>query len=249
MNPLLRFECVRKTYGQVTALDRVSLDVPEGGILAVLGPNGSGKSTLFGCLLGFVRPTSGQMEFCGSPVSALIRRRFGYLAERVSLYPNRSILENGVFFGSLRGSGTGEIEHQLGRVGLSDHRHRKVGTLSKGLLQRAGLAIALVGEPDLLVLDEPFNGLDPELLDNVLEILREEHARGATLLISTHNHSVVEPLASHVAVLREGALRAFGSLGDLQAGCGTALLEEIYRHALRAPLTESQPQPEPAACR
>jgi len=127
-----------------------------------------------------------------------------------------------------------EAEEQLKRFGLHSLRDRKVRQLSKGMLQRLGLAIALCGKPQLLVLDEPFNGLDPALLDSLQAILREERERGATLLISTHTMSAIEPLASHVAILLQGRLAAFDTVNELRAEFGgVESLEFIYHQIAR----------------
>ena len=206
-------------------MDNVSLPIGRGNVLALLGPNGAGKSTLFGCLLGLTVPAQGEIQLNGRRLTNAARSRFGYVAERVSLYPQRTAIENATFFARLKGQSADDVETQLGRVGLLGARDRKVRQLSKGMLQRLGLAIALCGAPELLVLDEPFNGLDPALLDTLQNILREENDRGATLFISTHTMSAIEPLATHVAVLLSGKLAAFGTLDELQGEprrCGSA---------------------------
>ncbi len=229
MPPYLHFQSVEKHYGPVRALAGVDLAVEAGAVLALLGPNGAGKSTLFGCLLGLVRPSRGEIQLCGRPIGDADRHRFGYLAERIALYPQRTVLENGLFFARLRNQPAAELECQLKRVGLYAVQDRPVRQLSKGMLQRLGLAIALCGRPELLVLDEPFNGLDPALLDGLQRILREENARGATLLISTHTMSAVEPLATQVAILLQGRLAASGTLDALCARpAGAGSLEAVY---------------------
>jgi ABC-type multidrug transport system ATPase subunit len=231
---LLRFENVSKHYGAVQALSRVSLIVPRGSVLALLGPNGAGKSTLFSCLLGLITPSSGTIHFNGEEISDNHRRQYGYLAERVALYPQRTVRENGLFFAALKGRPASEFETQLKRVGLHAVQNRRVRQLSKGMLQRLGLAIALCGAPEVLVLDEPFNGLDPALLGGLQRIVSEEQARGATLLISTHTMSAIEPLATHVAILLRGCLALSSTLADLreQYGGGESL-ETIYHRIAR----------------
>lgn len=231
MTDFLTFCSLGKCYGRVAALREVDLCVERGSVLAVLGPNGAGKSTLFGCLLGFVRPSAGTILHSAGAVDAQFRRSIGYMPERVSLYPHCSVRENAMFFARLKAQPASELERQLKRVGLYDVQDRAVRQLSKGMLQRLGLAIALCGAPDLLVLDEPFNGLDPALLDGLQAILCEEHERGATMLISTHTMSAVEPIASHVAVLLNGELVAHASIGDLHKRFGCEPLEAIY-HAI-----------------
>ncbi len=240
MNPYLEISNLTKLYGSSPALDHVSLTLEKGSVLALLGPNGAGKSTLFGCLLGVTLPTAGSIRFNGHRLTDSLLSRFGYVAERVSLYPQRTVADNAAFFASLKGLSGSEADRQITRVGLDYVRDRKVRQLSKGMLQRLGLAIALCGQPELLVLDEPFNGLDPALLETLQTILREEHERGTTLLISTHTMSAVEPLATHVAILLQGRLAAFGSLSELRAEfCDSTSLEEIYhRIARRRPCQE-----------
>jgi ABC-type multidrug transport system ATPase subunit len=234
MSPYLEISNLTKRYGTTCALDDVSLDLEPGNVLALLGPNGAGKSTLFGCLLGLTLPTVGNVRFNGHPLANSHLSRLGYVAERVSLYPQRTVAENAAFFARLKGLPSAEAGRQIARVGLDQVCGRKVRQLSKGMLQRLGLAIALCGEPELLVLDEPFNGLDPALLDTLQTILREENERGATLLISTHTMSAVEPLATHVAILLQGRLAAFGALEELRGEFNDcASLEEIYHHIAR----------------
>lgn len=234
MTPYLQLTELHKRFGPTRALEAVSLNLDRGSVLAVLGPNGAGKSTLFGCLLGLVAPDHGCLRLQGGTITDATRARFGYVAERVSLYPQRTVTENAVFFARLKGQPAAAVETQLERVGLDHVRDRKVRQLSKGMLQRLGLAIGLCGRPELLVLDEPFNGLDPALLDTFQAILREERAHGATLLISTHTMSAVEPLATHVAILLGGRLAALGPLEQLRAEHPEAdSLEVIYHRIAR----------------
>lgn len=229
MSSYLQFQSLEKRYRAVTALAEINLTVKRGEVLALLGPNGAGKSTLFGCLLGFTRPTAGTILQDGAPIIAAQRQNFGYMPERIALYPHSSVFENGMFFAQLKGQPAQELERQLKRVGLYHVRDRQARQLSKGMLQRLGLAIALCGEPELLILDEPFNGLDPALLETLQAMLAEEHRRGTTILVSTHTMSAVEPLATHVAVLLEGRLAAHGSIEELRSEHSeTASLEAIY---------------------
>jgi ABC-2 type transport system ATP-binding protein len=229
MNTYLQIHRLTKRYGTTTALKGINFSLQRNQVLAVLGPNGAGKSTLFGCLMGFTLPTSGETLLHGHPVTDTQRAGFGYSAERVALYPQLTVKDNAVFFAGLKGFSVSEVERQLKRVGLTSVSKLRARQLSKGMLQRLGLAIALCGEPELLVLDEPFNGLDPALLYTLQAILREERARGGTLLISTHTMSAVEPLATHVAILLQGELAAFGSLADLRSKYGQdKSLESIY---------------------
>ena len=235
MTAYLQLSELTKHYAAEHALEDVSIDVPRGSVIAVLGPNGAGKSTLFGCLLGLTRPTRGSIQLNGAVITNADRAQFGYAAERVALYPQRTVRENAEFFAQLKGFNGAEVETQLRRVGLHQVQDRKARALSKGMLQRLGLAIALCGQPELLVLDEPFNGLDPALLETLQTILREENERGATLLVSTHTMSAVEPLATYVAVLLQGRLANFGTLSELRMQHPELeSLEDIYHRIARA---------------
>lgn len=235
MIPYLQISALTKHYGANRALDGIDLAIERGSVVAVLGPNGAGKSTLFGCLLGLTQPTRGAIQLNDRKITDVDRACFGYAAERVALYPQRSVRENADFFAQLKGRDSSEVETQLRRVGLHQMQDRKARQLSKGMLQRLGLAIALCGQPELLVLDEPFNGLDPALLETLQTILREENERGATLLVSTHTMSAVEPLATHVAVLLQGRLANFGTLSELKMQHPELeSLEDIYHRIARA---------------
>lgn len=246
MNSILHFKSIQKRFGDIVALNNVTLQVEQGGVLTLLGPNGAGKSTLFGCLLGLIFPTAGQVLLREQNVRDCDRRSFGYVPERISLYPQRTVRENGLFFAKLRGHDEHELEKQLKRVGLYNVQDRKVRQLSKGMLQRLGLAIALCGQPKLLVLDEPFNGLDPVVLDQLQSILRAEKERGATLLISTHTISAVENLATHVAILLQGQIVATGTLAELRAKHPQQTsLENIY-HTIARQSRSSAPEEIPA---
>ncbi|HMJ89184.1 MAG TPA: ABC transporter ATP-binding protein [Candidatus Acidoferrum sp.] len=245
MSAYLQFHSLGKCYDEVVALNDVSLDLQGGDVLALLGPNGAGKSTLFGCLLGFTRPTHGQILQNGAGLTQGFHRRIGYMPERIALYPQSSVRENGLFFARLKRQPASELERQLKRVGLYDVQERAAGKLSKGMLQRLGLAIALCGEPELLILDEPFNGLDPALLETLQSILADERERGATLIISTHTMSAVEPLATHVAVLLEGKLAAHGSIAEMRATFGDVPLETIYHAIARSRSAGFQPAVSP----
>ena len=240
MSAYLQISDLTKRYGRICALEEINLPIERGSVTALLGPNGAGKSTLFGCLLGLTLPTAGEIRLQDRPLNEADRADFGYVAERVALYPHRTALENAAFFADLKGQSRTEVEAQLKRVGLHSVRDRKVRQLSKGMLQRLGLAIALCGRSQLLILDEPFNGLDPALLDSLQSILREEREHGATLLISTHTMSAIEPLASHVAILLQGRLAAFGTVDALREEHGDVeSLELIYhRIAGRGRVTE-----------
>ena len=233
MNPHLQISNLTKRFGRTCALQNVNLRIERGTVLALLGPNGAGKSTLFGCLLGLTLPTKGEILLNGRAITDY-RSHFGYVAERVALYWNRTVKDNALLFAGFKGHAPSPALKQLSRLDLDSVADRPVSQLSKGMLQRLGLAIALCGEPELLILDEPFNGLDPALLDVFQEVLQQEIQRGATLLISTHTISAVEPLATNVAVLLNGSLAVHGSVIELRGRYpDEESLESVYRRIAR----------------
>lgn len=216
---------LRKTYGNSRAapseaLRGIDLAVDRGSAFGLIGLNGAGKTTFIKILLGVVRPTGGVVRVLGgSPEDVEVRRRIGYLPERLDLPPH---LTAAAFLGSvarlkgLRGAAT-EIDRQLARVGLAGER-RRIGGFSKGMRQRLGLAAALLGGPDLLVLDEPTDGVDPLGRAEVRRLLREELQRGATLFLNSHLLSETERICDRIGILSEGRLVLQGSLEEL---CGT----------------------------
>jgi ABC-type multidrug transport system ATPase subunit len=234
MNSHLQISNLTKRFGRNCALQNINLTVGRGAVLALLGPNGAGKSTLFGCLLGLTLPDRGEIFLNGRTIAGSDRSNFGYVAERVALYWYRTVKDNAVLFARLKGYAPSFAVEQLSRLGLDSVVDRPVCQLSKGMLQRLGLAIALCGEPELLILDEPFNGLDPALLDVFQDVLRQEIQRGATLLISTHTISAVEPLATNVAVLLNSRLATHGSISEMRDRyADEESLESIYRRIAR----------------
>jgi len=191
----------------------VSFSVERGEVVALLGPNGSGKSTLMRCLIGFFMPTAGRVVVGGVDVAArpvLARRQIGYLPEQVMLYPELTVRRYLTFVAGIKGLGRSErrgaVDRVLEQCGLVDMVARQTGKLSKGYRQRVGLAQALLGEPDLLVLDEPTVGLDPVQTVELREVLRG--LRGRTVLLSTHILSEAATLCSRVVILKHGRLVA-----------------------------------------
>jgi ABC-2 type transport system ATP-binding protein len=205
-------------------LDGLSLEIPAGGVFGLLGPNGAGKSTTLKLLMDLLRPTSGRAEVLGRPVGdARARQRLGFLPEHPTFYDHLSAEELLIYFAGLFGD-TGadrraRAARALDRVGLrTDDRRRPIRQYSKGMVQRVGLAQALVNDPELIVLDEPMSGLDPIGRREVREIILELRDEGRTVLFSSHILSDAELLCSAVGILNRGRLVASGRLGDLTAG-------------------------------
>ncbi|MHC4955371.1 MAG: ABC transporter ATP-binding protein [Planctomycetota bacterium] len=211
-------EALRKQYGPHHALQGLDLTVPEGALFGFLGPNGAGKSTTLRILSGLVRPNAGRASIFGVGVDDHVAatRRAGFLIEN-AVFPHhltaRRVLRRTAAY-----MGVKEDETVLERVGMTHARDRKTGGFSHGMKQRLGLACALLGAPDLLVLDEPQNGLDPEGLRTIRGILREENERGATVLVSVHRLAEVEGLCTHAALVIQGRVARQGTVAELLGG-------------------------------
>ena len=213
-----------KRYRRVTALDGLSLEVTAGSIFGFLGPNGAGKTTAVKLLLGLARPTSGEAWVLGAPVSnddahRSARRRIGYLPE-LFRYPgwlsaSEVLATHCALAGIDRATWAREIEEALRTVGLADRARDRVQTFSKGMQQRLGLAVALLGSPDLVLLDEPTSALDPVGRHDVREIVRALRERGTTVFLNSHLLSEVEQVCDRVAVVDHGRVIAMGTLDEL----------------------------------
>lgn len=209
-----------KQYGTVIALDNVSLDVNQGELFGFLGPNGAGKSTFVKILLGLVRHNSGEARIFGIPANRLqARRSIGYLPENMRAYDFLTVEEFMRFHARLAGIETGNIKREtdrcLGALGMTPQRSRKISTLSKGMLQRVGIAQAMLGNPELLILDEPASGLDPIGLTDVRNLLLELHRLGTTIFLNSHLLSEVERTCSRIAILHQGKVIKIGRTGDV----------------------------------
>jgi ABC-2 type transport system ATP-binding protein len=218
----IELDGVRKEFGDVTAVDGVDLTVPEGSIYGFLGPNGAGKSTTINMLLDFVRPTTGEVRVLGRNAqsdSVTIRERLGVLPEGFDVYDRLTGRKHVEFAIESKGADA-DPDAILDRVGLSDAVDRKAGGYSKGMRQRLALGMALVGDPDLLILDEPSSGLDPAGAKEMREIVREEAERGTTVFFSSHVLGQVEAVCDRVGIMREGRLVAEDSVEGLRDAAG-----------------------------
>jgi ABC-2 type transport system ATP-binding protein len=224
--PAARAAGLTKTYSgpfgraAVEALRGVDLEVPRGTAFGLIGLNGAGKTTLIKILLGIVRPSAGSIRLLdGDPNDPAVRARIGYLPERLALpqtWTPPAFLASVARLKGLRGF-RDEIERQLARVGLASDADRRIGGFSKGMKQRLGLAAALLGAPELLVLDEPSDGVDPLGRVEIRKMLAEERSRGATLLLNSHLLSETERICDRIAIMSEGRLVREGPLDEL---CG-----------------------------
>ena len=217
----LRITDVAKTYGNVVAIDGLSLDVPRGSMIGFLGPNGAGKTTTMRAIVGMVRLDRGAITWDGRPIDDSIRNRIGYMPQERGLYARMRVKEQVVYFGRLaglsQGDATNRADYWLKRVGLTERAESMVQDLSGGNQQRVQLAVALVHDPDLLVLDEPFAGLDPVAAEELRAIISERAGAGAGVLFSSHQLDLVEGLCEEIVVVAAGRLVTAGRLSDLQA--------------------------------
>jgi len=214
-------ERLTKRYGEVVAVDELSFTVAPGEIYALLGLNGAGKTTTIRMLLGMVRPTCGRVSLLGTRIRPRVRAvwsRVGYLVETPAAYPDLTVAENLAVAARLRGlTGDGPIADVIARLGLEPYAHRRARTLSLGNAQRLGLAKALIHRPELLVLDEPANGLDPAGVAEIRALLGELAHDGVAVLLSSHILTEVARLATRIGVLDRGRLVWTGATTDLVA--------------------------------
>jgi ABC-2 type transport system ATP-binding protein len=233
---MIKLKSVVKNYGTVRALDNVTFSVEKGAFFALLGPNGAGKTTVIRILLGFSRPTSGTARIGGiSSTKPQARDYVGYLPETVQIPPYLSgtgyIRRQAGLSGMSGREQTSAVERCIELVGMKENAHRRCGTYSKGMMQRIGLAAALVGAPRLLILDEPTNGLDPVGIRNFRMILEQVKRDGVTVLLNSHILSEVEKLCSCAAILDKGKVVIMDEIATLVGNGKT--LEDVFVEYVR----------------
>jgi len=231
---MISFENVTKTFGSLVAVDTVCCTVQKGAALALLGPNGAGKTTLVRLLLGFSRCTAGKITINGLPAGrSASRRKLGYLAEIHRIPPYLSgrqyLLRNAALCGLTGSRARTAVGDMLQRIGMQGREKQKAFHYSKGMIQRIGLGAALLGDPELLVLDEPVSGLDPLGMRDVRVLLEAFRNNGGTILLNSHLLSEVERLCDSVAIMNKGRIVIKGELAQIVQNNQT--LEEIFiRH-------------------
>ena len=209
-----------RRFGEIVALDDVSFSVPGGEMVGFVGPNGAGKTTAMRIALGVLRADAGEVRWRGDPVDAAVRRRFGYMPEERGLYPKMRVFDHLLYLARLHGMDAMDARAQATRVievlGVADRARHRVEALSLGNQQRVQLAAALVHRPEVLVLDEPFSGLDPVGVDVLSGVLREQAAGGVPVVFSSHQLDLVERLCESVVLIDRGRIVAAGRIGDLR---------------------------------
>lgn len=221
MQTVIETNTLCKAYGKHLAVDHIQLHVPEGCVYGFIGPNGAGKSTTMKMLLGLIHPSAGQVFLLGQELTAKNRlpllRQTGSLIESPSGYPHLSAQENLQIVADLKGIPHKDIDRVLEIVHLTGDRNRKVGQYSLGMKQRLGIAMALLGDPKLLILDEPTNGLDPAGIQEMRSLLADmPETTGATVLVSSHLLGEMEQLVTQVGIINQGKMLFEGSLRELQ---------------------------------
>jgi ABC-2 type transport system ATP-binding protein len=208
MEPALRLRNVTKTFGSTRAVDNFDLDVQRGATYGVIGPSGAGKTTCIRMIMSILFPDSGELTVLGRRSALEAKDRIGYLPEERGVYRKMRVGDFLAYIAQLKGVEEEEaarrVSQLLARVGLEGVEKKKCEDLSKGMLQRASFVGAIINQPDLLILDEPFSGLDPVSVRTLKEVIAEEHRRGATILFSTHLMAHAEELCQHVVMIHRG---------------------------------------------
>ncbi|MFE9747336.1 ABC transporter ATP-binding protein [Saccharothrix saharensis] len=228
---MLTVTSVSRSFGDHRVLDGVSFEVRPGRMTGFLGANGSGKTTTMRIVLGVLAAHGGTVAWQGSPVTGAVRQRFGYMPEERGLYPKMGVAEQIAWLGRLHGldaaTARRNTERLLDQLELGHRAEDKLEELSLGNQQRAQVAAALVHDPVMLILDEPFSGLDPIAVETVLGVLRERAANGVPVLFSSHQLSVVERLCDDVVIISGGRITAAGARDELRARYGTTRFELV----------------------
>ena len=218
---MLELNDLARRYGETVALDGLSLRVPEGEVLGFVGPNGAGKTTAMRIALGVLEPDSGEVLWRGEPATREVQRAFGYMPEERGLYPKMRVDRQLRYIATLHGDddpgAARAADRWSERLGLGEQTEQRVEELSLGNQQRVQLAAALVHEPDMLILDEPFSGLDPIGTDVMSEVLNDRARDGAAVIFSSHQLELVERLCDSVAIVVEGRIVAAGKVDELRA--------------------------------
>ena len=221
METILSLKNLDKKYGQVHAVNNLSFDIQRGNVYGILGPNGSGKSTTLGIILNVVNRTSGEFSWFNGKLSTHeALKKVGAIIERPNFYPYMTANQNLALICKIKGISTEKINEKLTTVNLFDRRDSKFSTFSLGMKQRLAIASALLNDPEILILDEPTNGLDPQGIHEIRQIIQNIAANGTTILLASHLLDEVEKVCSHVVVIRNGIKLYSGRVDEMTASNG-----------------------------
>lgn len=233
MEPILTITNLSKKFGYLTAVSDLSFTINKGNVYGILGPNGSGKSTTLGIVLNVVNKTSGDFKwFDGNVTTHNALKKVGAIIERPNFYPYMSATQNLKLVCKIKGVDVNKIEEKLEIVGLLERKDSKFSTYSLGMKQRLAIASALLNDPEILILDEPTNGLDPQGIHQIREIIKQIAAKGTTILLASHLLDEVEKVCSHVVVLRKGVKLYSGRVDEMISSHGFFELKSTNQEAL-----------------
>ncbi|KUJ59412.1 ABC transporter ATP-binding protein [Flavobacteriaceae bacterium CRH] len=239
METILTIENLSKKYGHIQALKNVSFEIQKGRVYGILGPNGSGKSTTLGIVLNVVNRTSGEYRwFNGQIQTHEALKKVGAIIERPNFYPYMTAEENLKLVCKIKSINYSKINEKLDLVGLTERKDSKFSTFSLGMKQRLAIASALLNDPEILILDEPTNGLDPQGIHQIRDIIRKIASQGTTILLASHLLDEVEKVCSHVIVLRKGEILYSGSVDEISANEGFFELQANDNLALKSVLQD-----------
>lgn len=212
---ILTVEKLHKNYGYIQALKGVSFSVPKGSVYGILGPNGSGKTTLLGITMDILRPSSGSLKLFGEKPSEKQRKQIGTLLETPNFYHYLNAVQNLKIAAAIKGRGEKDIDRVLKFVSLEQRKTSRFSTYSLGMKQRLAIASCLLGDPDVLVFDEPTNGLDPVGIAETRELIKKLNQEGKTIIMASHLLDEVEKVCTHVAILQKGKLLTHGHVDEI----------------------------------
>lgn len=212
---VLSIHQLTKRYGRITAVSELSLEVKAGSVFGILGPNGSGKTTTLGVILGIIRPNEGRYEWFEGKYGKNERLHIGALLETPNFYPYLDAVKNLEIVAHIKKIKSPQIDRWLELVNLLDRKHSSFRTFSYGMKQRLAIASAMIGDPEVLIFDEPTNGLDPQGIAEVRDIVRRIADEGKTIIMASHILDEVEKVCSHVAIIKKGRLLATGEVGAI----------------------------------
>lgn len=236
MEKVLEINHLSKRFGNLTAVDDLSLSVERGNVYGLLGPNGSGKSTTLGMVLNVVNPTKGSWKWFGKEHSTESLKKVGAIIERPNFYPYLSAEKNLEIVARIKGADHSKIDEKLEVVGLLDRKKDKFQSYSLGMKQRLAIAAALLNDPYVLILDEPTNGLDPQGIIKIREIIQKIAADGTTIILASHLLDEVEKVCSHVVILEKGKTLYSGPVDEMTASFGYFELSTKDMNALKTNL-------------
>ena len=218
METVLKIDHLSKRYGRIKAVDGLSLEVKKGNVFGILGPNGSGKTTTLGVILDVINQTSGTYSWFGKKPSKEVRKKIGAILEHPIFYPYLTAVQNLKIVCGIKGVPYSRVEEVLEQVGLEERKFYKYKTYSLGMKQRLSIASALLCDPQVMILDEPTNGLDPQGIAEIRELIMEIANSGKTIIIASHLLDEVQKVCTHYAVLRRGKLIHTGLVEDVSKG-------------------------------